>query len=389
MKKKIKNIPLLAKIIVAIALGVLIGFVAPEWFVRSVNTFCSIFSELLRFLIPLIIIGLVTPAIANVGRGAGRMLIITVAIAYAFTVLSGLFAYSFSVNLFPSVLNRHIAEQALSVLGSVFDPYFKIAIPPFMDVTTSLVLSFILGLGIAMHEAKNLHDIFGEIETIVMNTIKNIIIPLLPIFIFGIFLDMSACGKVGPIISAFVKVIAIIFAMTMVLLLLQYSIASLVARKNPFAMLKDMMPAYFTALGTSSSAATIPVTLAQTEKIGIRKEIAGFVVPLCATIHLSGSALKITSCAIALMLMEGMPVSFPLILGFIMMLGVTMVAAPGVPGGAIMAALGVLSSILGFDSALQGMMIALYIAMDSFGTACNVTGDAAIATIINAINKKE
>ena len=149
-----------------------------------------------------------------------------------------------------------------------------------------------------------------------------------------------------------------------------------------------MMPAYFTALGTQSSAATIPVTLEQTKKNGVSSDIAGFVIPLCATIHLSGSTLKIVACALALMMMQGIPFDFPLFAGFIFLLGITMVAAPGVPGGAIMAALGILQSMLGFDESAQALMIALYIAMDSFGTACNVTGDGAIALIIDKIMGK-
>ena len=198
---------------------------------------------------------------------------------------------------------------------------------------------------------------------------------------------MTAAGQVAPVLKSFLVMIGVIFGMTILLLVLQYCIAGAVAGKNPFKMLAGMLPAYMTALGTASSAATIPVTLECAKKNGVKEEVAGFVVPLCATIHLSGSTLKITSCAIALMIMLGIPFDFGTMLGFIMMLGVTMVAAPGVPGGAIMAALGVLGSILGFDAQAQAMMITLYIAMDSFGTACNVTGDGAIALIMNRIIK--
>ena len=188
--------------------------------------------------------------------------------------------------------------------------------------------------------------------------------------------------------GSFLIIIAIIFAMTAVLLVLQYCVAGAVVHRNPFRLLARMMPAYFTALGTASSAATIPVTLQQTIRNGVSPEVAGFTIPLCATIHMSGSMLKITSCAVALMLMQGIPFDFPLMLGFVMMLGITMVAAPGVPGGSIMAALGVLDGILGFTSQQQAMMITLYIAMDSFGTACNVTGDGAIALIIDKIKNR-
>lgn len=382
--KRLKEIPLLLKIIVAIILGALLGLVAPGVVVRVMNTFCSIFSQLLGFMIPLIIVGLVTPAIARVGRGAGRMLLLTAVLAYGFTVLSGLFAYGFSTTLFPSLIDGS-AATALQEKGTEFAPYFTITIAPLMEVMTALVASFMLGLGIAAFDAPTLRRGFEEFEDIITRAIATAIIPLLPLFIFGLFLDMSASGKVGPVLVAFIKVIAVIFTMTLVLLVLQYCVAGTIVRRNPLKLLVNMLPAYFTALGTSSSAATIPVTLRQTTANGVRPEIAGFVVPLCATIHLSGSTLKITSCAIALLMMQGQMVDFVQMLGFVMMLGVTMVAAPGVPGGAIMAALGILESLLGFDASQQAMMITLYIAMDSFGTACNVTGDGAIALIMNKV----
>ena len=199
-------------------------------------------------------------------------------------------------------------------------------------------------------------------------------------------MNMAFTGQAWHIVKVFISIIGVIFAMHIVLLVVQYCIAGMVAHRNPFKALATMLPAYFTALGTSSSAATIPVTLEQTKRNGVDESIAGFVVPLCATIHLSGSAMKITACAVALMLMQGVAIHTGTFVGFVMMLGVMMVAAPGVPGGAIMAALGVLQSILGFDAGQQALMIALYITMDSFGTACNVTGDGAIALIVNRIH---
>ena len=383
---KRKKLPLIVKILIAIALGVGLGLVAPGWCVRAMNTFDGIFDQLLRFFIPLIIVGLVTPAIAEVGAKAGKMLIITVLLAYTFTVLSGLFAYGFSTTLFPSLIDKG-SLNVLDAGEAEFPAYFSLTIPPLADVMTSLVLSFMLGIGIATSNARALKKGFDELKAIIVRSIEKIIIPVLPVYIFGLFLDMTAAGKVAPVLKSFIVMVAIIFGMTLVLLILQYCVAGIVAGKNPFKMLYGMLPAYMTALGTASSAATIPVTLECAKKNGVKEEVAGFVIPLCATIHLSGSTLKITSCAIALMIMLGMPYDFGTLLGFIMMLGVTMVAAPGVPGGAIMAALGVLGSILGFDAQAQAMMITLYIAMDSFGTACNVTGDGAIALIMNRINK--
>lgn len=382
----LKKIPLLAKIITGIVLGIALGMIAPDWAARAMNTFSSLVDQILRFFIPLIIIGLVTPAIAEVGTKAGKMLVATVGLAYTFTVLSGLFAYGFSTTLFPSLIDPG-SLTALETDDITFPPFFTLIIPPIADVMTSLVLAFMLGIGIATTRAVALSNVFEELRAIIVRSIEKVIIPVLPLYIFSLFLDMTAAGKVGPVIKSFLVMVAIIFGMTLVLLVLQYCIAGAVTRKNPIKMLMGMVPAYMTALGTASSAATIPVTLKCAQKNGVKPEVAGFVVPLCATIHLSGSTLKITSCAIALMIMLGMPFDFGTMLGFIMMLGITMVAAPGVPGGAIMAALGVLGSILGFDAQAQAMMITLYIAMDSFGTACNVTGDGAIALIMNHFQK--
>ena len=382
------RIPLLLRILIAIALGIALGFVMPEVGVRVFNTFNSVFAQLLNFLIPLIIVGLVTSAIADVGRGAGKMLAITAGTAYLATVLSGLFSYGCSVSLFPSLIETG-TSQLLSSEGDKFPAFFTIEIPAVMSVMSALVSSFLLGLGIAAFGAKVLKQGFDEFKDIVTLAISKVIIPLLPFYIFGLFLDMTASGSVGAVLMAFLQVIIVIFILTAILLIIQYSIAGIVTRRNPIKLLTTMLPAYFTALGTSSSAATIPITLQQTIKNGVSEGVAGFVVPLCATIHLSGSSLKIVACALAIMLIEGIAFDFPLMLGFILMLGVTMVAAPGVPGGAIMAALGILDSILGFTSEQQAMMITLYIAMDSFGTACNVTGDGAIALILNKYFTKE
>jgi len=199
---------------------------------------------------------------------------------------------------------------------------------------------------------------------------------------------MTHTGQAMKVITVFISIIGVIFILHVLLLVIQFCLAGGIVGKNPFKALGNMLPAYFTALGTSSSAATIPVTLDCVKKNGVSDGIAGFTVPLCATIHLSGSCLKITACAVALMMMQGMEFDFWMFLGFIMMLGIMMVAAPGVPGGAIMAALGVLAAILGFGEQEQALMIALYITMDSFGTACNVTGDGAIALVVDKIFRK-
>ena len=378
------KIGLLGKIVIAIIAGVGIGMISPEWIVRIFLTFNGIFSQFLGFAIPLIILGLVTTAIADIGKGAGRMLMLTVAIAYGSTILAGITAYLTGAAVFPSMIAPATSLASISSTEEL-TPYFSINIPPMMNVMTALVLAFVVGLGLAALKTDALKNAAHDFESIIVKTIKAAIIPLLPLYIFGIFINMTYVGQVFGILTVFIKIIGIIFLIHIGILMLQFCIAGGFAKKNPLKLLWTMMPAYFTALGTQSSAATIPVTLEQTKKNGVSEDIAGFTVPLCATIHMSGSTLKIVACALALMIMKGMPYDFGLFIGFICMLGITMIAAPGVPGGAIMASLGVLQSILGFDQEAQALMIALYIAMDSFGTACNVTGDGAIAIVIDRI----
>lgn len=373
---------LLPKIIVAIILGICLGMFTPEAPVRIFVTFNGLFSEFLGFLIPLIIVGLVTPAIADIGKGAGKMLLVTAMLAYGVTIFSGFLTYGVGESLFPSLISDDLKLTQISQADGV-KPYFTVAIPASLNVMTSLVMAFTFGLGIAHLGTQSLKNVFSEFRDIITMTIQAVVLPLLPIYIFGIFFNMTFSGEVFKVLSVFVKIIGVIFIMHIFLLILQYTIASIFVHKNPLRMLGRMMPAYFTALGTQSSAATIPVTMRQTILNGVHKDIAGFVIPLCATIHLSGSTMKIVACALALMMMQGMAYDFQMIAGFIMMLGITMVAAPGVPGGAIMAALGILSSMLGFDQQALALMIALYIAMDSFGTACNVTGDGALALIVD------
>jgi Na+/H+-dicarboxylate symporters len=385
---KAVKIGLLPRIIIAIILGVACGMFFPEWAVRCFVTFNSVFSHFLSFLIPLIIVGLVTPAIADIGKGAGRLLLITALIAYGDTVCSGYLSYFVSSGIFPSLIDRSQAAQAVSTAEELA-PFFTIEIPPLLDVMSALIAAFVMGLGISFFESPTLKKCFDEFRDIIAKTIEVALIPILPLYIFSIFLNMSFSGQAWRIISVFVAIIGVIFVMHVLLLVLQYCIAGLISQRNPFKSLYNMLPAYFTALGTSSSAATIPVTMAQTKKNGVSEGIAGFVVPLCATIHLSGSAMKITACAVALLIMQGGTIDIAHFSGFILMLGVMMVAAPGVPGGAIMAALGVLQSILGFTAEQQAVMIALYITMDSFGTACNVTGDGAIALVVDRIYNRK
>ena len=379
----LKKIGLLPRILIAIVLGILCGLFFPLWLTQVFITFNGIFGNFLGFIIPLIIVGLITPAISELGKGAGKWLAITSAVAYGSTLFAGLLALFVSLALFPLLLKpRQVGELGNPLLM----PFFSIDMPPVFGVMTALVLSFVIGVGLTLMDKNVLQTGFVEFREIVNRVISSIIIPLLPLYIFGIFLNMTVAGQVFTVITTFLTTVVLVFGLTIVLLLIQYTVAGFIAKKNPFRMLGTMMPAYATALGTSSSAATIPVTLRQAIKMGVSEPVASFVVPLCATIHLAGSTVKITSFSLAIMVISGIPIDMLTMVGFIFMLGITMVAAPGVPGGAIMTAAGLLSSMLGFTDAQVGLMIATYIAIDSFGTATNVTGDAAIAMVIDKLS---
>ena len=386
--KKLK-LGLLSRIAIAIALGIVCGLIMPHWVGRLFVTLSALFGNFLNFFIPLLIFGLITPGISDIGKSAGRLLLLTVIFAYGFTLFSGFFSYFSSRLIFPMLLSdgdRLIPVGADTASGML--PYFNIDMPPLMSVMTALVLAFTIGLGMSLLQTDALKKSINDFREIINLLIHKVIIPCLPLYILGIFWNMTATGQIAGIIEVSIKIIVVIFLITFILLLIQFTIAGIIGKRNPLKLLRIMMPAYMTALGTQSSAATIPVTVEQTLKNNVDKDIADFVIPLCATIHLSGSTLKIVSCALAIMMTTGMPFDTGLFTGFIFMLGITMVAAPGVPGGAIMASLGILQSILGFDETSNALMIALYIAMDSFGTACNVTGDGSIAIIINRIYKK-
>ena len=377
---------LLSRVVLAIVLGIACGCFMPGWVARVALTFNAVFGQFLEFVIPLLIFGLVAPGIADLGRNAGRLLALTAALAYGFTLFSGFGTYFVGKLFFPSLLAG--SQVTLPEAGEALTPYFTLSMPPVMGVMSALVLAFILGLGMSYIHSVTLKSVLDDFKRIIELVIGRVIIPLLPFYIFGIFLSITQSGQVASVLGVFVKLIVVIFLLTVVLLLFQFSVAGLAARKNPLKMLRTMLAAYVTALGTQSSAATIPVTLERTLRLGVRPELASFVIPLCATIHFSGSMMKITACALAVSMMAGLDLSTGTFIGFILLLGVTMVAAPGVPGGAIMAALGLLESMLGFDETLCGLMIATYIAMDSFGTATNVTGDGAVAVIVDSIDRK-
>lgn len=386
---KNKKIDLLPKLIAGIILGIVIGLIskAAKFYiiVKLFSTFTSIFGNFLGFIIPFIIIGFVAPGIADLGRGAGKLLGLTAAIAYISAVIAGIAAFIFGSAILPNVIKAGNAAQESSL---DLAPYFTIEIPAMMGVMTALVTAFVLGLGMASIKRKTLFEALRDFQDVISLVVQKVIIPFIPIHIAGIFAKLTTEGRIFQIIKAFSSVFALIIILQITYIIIQYTIAWLLSGKNPFTAIKNMLPAYFTALGTQSSAATIPVTLESARKNKISEDIVDFVIPLGATIHLAGDTITLVLASMGVMLISGTTPTFATMFPFILMLGVTMVAAPGIPGGGVYAALGLLEDMLLFTEAQQGLMIAIHFAQDSFGTATNVTGDGAIAIIIDKIAKR-
>lgn len=390
MKKA--KIGLVPKLIIAIVLGIIIGQIMPLGVVRIFKTFSTFFGSFLSFFIPFMIIGFVVIGIARLTDGAGKLLGLTAAISYISTIVAGTFSYLIAAALYPSLV-KGINLDVTALGEALILPYFSIPLKPALDVTAAIVFAFMMGITISYLRANNkgkvTYSLFDEFEIIVTKILSGFIIPLLPLHILGIFSELSFSGQVFKIIAIFLKIYLCIFAMHYIYMLAMFSIAGTVSGKNPFKLIKNQLPAYLTAVGTQSSAATIPVNISCGIKNGTSEEIVNFVVPLCATIHLSGSMITLTSCIMGVLIMNNMPHDLGVMFPFICMLGIAMVAAPGAPGGAVMSALPFLFMI-GIDSngALGSLLIALYITQDSFGTAINVSGDNAIAIYVDEFYKK-
>lgn len=379
---------LFVKVLIAICLGALLGLVAPEVVVRIFKTFNVLFAQLLKFIVPLLVLGLVTPAIANMGKGAGKMLLTVIAIAYLSTICSGFFAHLCASNAFPFYLKAgELSQEAVS--AKEFLPYFDIKIPPVCDIMTALVLSFMIGICIIFTDAEVLKKGFDEFGSIVKLTIEKAIIPLLPWYIFTMICEMSAKGVIAVVLGSGAKVILTGIVLTLIWLVIQYCIAGAIAGKNPFKCLWNMVPAYLTAFSICSSSAAIPVTSSCARKNGLSDDIVDFTIPLCSTVHMCGSTIKLAVSAIAVAYIFGVDLPFPVYAHFVLMQGIAAVAAPGVMGGVLMASVGLLETIMGFTPDQTALVMTLYLALDGYGPGCNVTGDGAIALVIDKIFKKK
>ena len=397
MDKKKFKLGLLPKLIIAIIVGILFGQFLPEWFCRIVVTASTIFSTFLSFVIPLMILAYVTMGIANLKNGAGKLLLITVILAYGSTLIAGSASYLVAHNLFPSFMSADALEQIAATAGNSLETYFTLSLPALLDTLSAVVLAFVLGLCLSSLRGKTIGDTLyngiSDFSGIIDKVLHSVIIPLLPLYICGTFTDMTKSGKTFAILGILWKVFLVVILMHLICIVIQFTIAGIVSHKNPFALIKNQIPGYATALGTQSSAATIPVNLQCAEADGVSSEIRNFVVPLCANIHMAGSMITITACATAVCLMNQIPISLATVVPFVMTLGIAMIASPGAPGGSIMTALPFLYMIFGAEAGVPSgpicaIMVALYITQDSFGTACNVSGDNAIGVLVDTIYQK-
>ena len=397
MEKKKFKLGLFPKLIIAIIIGILFGQFLPVWFCRIVVTLSSIFSTFLSFIIPLMILAYVTMGIANLKSGAGKLLLITVILAYLSTLAAGSASFLVADTLFPSFMSANALEQIAATAGNSLETYFSLEIPPLFDTLSAVVLAFVLGLCLSTLRGKTIGDTLyngmSDFSGVIDQVLHSVIIPLLPLYICGTFTNMTKSGQTFAILGILWKVFLVVILMHLICIFLQFLVAGAVSQKNPFRLIRNQIPGYITALGTQSSAATIPVNLQCAEKDGVSAEIRNFVVPLCANIHMAGSMITITACSTAVCLMNQIPISLATVIPFIMTLGIAMVASPGAPGGSIMTALPFLYMVFGAEAGdpsgpICAIMVALYITQDSFGTACNVSGDNAIGVIVETIYQK-
>lgn len=386
---------LLTKMLIGVAVGCLLGMTGPlfgiqenpvfEMVIRTLVTFSSLFAQFLRFIVPLLIVSFIGVGLAELGRRANKLFGVTLLLSYVFTVIAGLIAVAVGLTFLPGLIQPITGEAGAQI---EYAPLLDLKFDPVMPVLTSLILAFVIGLGMANLRGGKLLAIMSDVRDIIALVINKIIIPVIPWFMVALFANIAASGELVSTVGIFLTLFLFIIVFQWIILLVEYGVASAYTKQNQLKKIKNALPAYVTALGTKSSAATIPINMECASKNGTSKEVAGFVIPLCANIHLVGDAVCLTFEAVGIMLAFGMNPGLGEMIPFVLMLGLMMVAAPGVPGGGVMAALGLFTGPLGFSEAMAQIAISLHLTQDSFGTACNVTGDHAISFMVEEYDKK-
>lgn len=378
---------LIFKLIIAVVIGIVLGSTLGEGPIEILITIKYIVGQFIFFCVPLVIIGFIAPAITNLKANAGKMLIAALAISYISSVGAALLSTVSGYFIIPH-LNIPNTAEGLRELPKIL---FQLDIPPVMSVISALVLSIVLGITVIFTKSEVFEKLLNEFNNIMLAVVEKAIIPILPIFITTTFAALAYEGSITKQFPIFIKVIFIVLIGHFIWLAILYGIAGVISKKNPLEVIKHYGPAYLTAVGTMSSAATLPVSLKCARKSSIMdKEVVDFAIPIGSTIHLCGSVLTETFFVMTIsQILYGKLPSFSIMLLFVILLGVFAVGAPGVPGGTVMASLGIVISIVGFNDAGVALLLSIFALQDSFGTACNVTGDGAIALMLTGLFKKE
>ncbi|WP_270941094.1 dicarboxylate/amino acid:cation symporter [Romboutsia lituseburensis] len=378
---------LIFKLVLAVVIGLLIGFYAPASFMNIIVTLKYILGQVIFFAVPLIIIGFIAPSIAKLKSNASKLLGYAVGFAYISSVGAATFSAIFGYMLIPK-LSIQSTNEGLRQLPELI---FKLDIPQIMPVMSALFLSIILGLAITWTKADLFEKLLDQFQNIVLSLVNRVVIPLLPYFIATTFASLAYEGSITNHLPVFIKVIVIVLIGHFIWLALLYAIGGVMSGKNPMEVLKHYGPAYLTAVGSMSSAATLPVALECAKKSKVlRKDILNFSVPLCSNIHLCGSVLtEVFFVMVVSQILYGKLPSVSSMVVFIILLGVFAIGAPGVPGGTVMASLGLITSVLAFNETGTALILTIFALQDSFGTACNVTGDGALTLMLTGIADKK
>jgi Na+/H+-dicarboxylate symporter len=382
---KEKKDTLIIKLVLGVVLGLLGGLYANSSTINIIQTLKHVLGQVISFTVPLIILGFIAPAITKMKANASKMLGSMLILAYLSSVGAALFSMFAGYAIIP-MLNISTAVEGLKSLPPML---FKLDIPPVFSVMSALVLALFLGLAIIWTNSKKLEAALDELNNVVLAIVQKIIIPILPVFIATTFATLAYEGSITKQLPVFLKVIIIVLVGHFIWLTVLYSIGGAISKKNPFKLLKSYGPAYLTAVGTMSSAATLPVALECARKSEtLDEDIVNFAIPLGATVHLCGSVLTeiFFVMTVSQVLYGTLPAMGTMVL-FIILLGIFAIGAPGVPGGTVMASLGIIVSVLGFSDTGVALMLTVFALQDSFGTACNVVGDGALALILNGLFK--
>ena len=384
MKKLFSSLPF--KLVLGIAVGIILGLILPEGPMKVIVTLKYIMGQLITFCVPLIVIGFIAPSITKLGNNATKLLGVAVVIAYVSSICAAFMSTIAGYALIP-FLSIETNPEGLKDLPAVV---FELNIPQIMPVMSALVLSVLLGLAAVWTKSKNIVVILQEFQNIVLDIVSKIVIPILPFFIAGTFCGLAYEGSITKQLPVFLKVIVIVMIGHYIWLAILYALAGGYSKKNPIEVVKHYGPAYLTAVGTMSSAATLSVALNCARKSSVlREDMVGFGIPLFANIHLCGSVLtEVFFCMTISKILYGQLPSVGTMILFCMLLGVFAIGAPGVPGGTVMASLGLITGVLMFDDAGTALMLAIFALQDSFGTACNVTGDGALTLMLTGYVEK-